>query len=127
MRDIINATCGSTWFTVIDLKDVYNYIEIEEFDKHKMAFEFKEKIYEWNEMTMGFKNSPMIMQKVMNRIFGDIIAKSLMIYLDDIIIFDKDIDTHMKNIETVLRRLDRHNFRVNPKKIQYCQNELTIL
>lgn len=69
----------------------------------------------------------MKIQRVINRIFGDMFGKSLMIYLDDISIFDKDIGIYMKNIETVFGRQVRHNFRVNPKKIQYCQNEVTVL
>lgn len=56
------------------------------------------------------------MQRIMNRIFGDMIGKSLMVFLDHIILFDKNLENHRKNIETVFRRLDRHNFRVNPKK-----------
>lgn len=66
--------------------------------------------------TMGFKNGPMIMQRAMNRIFSDMIGKSMMIYLDDIIIPEHNLETHKKTMEAVLKRLSSHNFRVNPKK-----------
>ncbi|KRH93348.1 LTR retrotransposon [Pseudoloma neurophilia] len=107
MRDIYTATKGSKWLTVIDLKEAYYYIENEEKDKCKTEFEFKGRTYEWNGMVMGYKNSPMIMQRTMNQIFDDMIGKSVMIYLDDIIIFDRDINEHKNNIEEVIRRLER--------------------
>ncbi|KRH91757.1 putative LTR retrotransposon [Pseudoloma neurophilia] len=80
-----------------------------------------------NGMVMGYKNSPMIMQRTMNQIFDDMIGKSVMIYLDDTIIFDRDINEHKNNIEEVIRRLNKNNFRVNPLKIQFCQNVVKIL
>lgn len=41
MKRIIEATQGSEKFTVIDLKDSYYQIEIENEDRHKISFEFE--------------------------------------------------------------------------------------
>lgn len=43
IRDIIRSTQGSNVFTVIDLKEGFYSIEIEEEDKHKTAFEYNKK------------------------------------------------------------------------------------
>lgn len=48
IREIYTATQGSKWSTVIDLKEVYYYIENEEKNKCKTAFEFEGQVYEWN-------------------------------------------------------------------------------
>lgn len=50
-----------------------------------------------------------------------------MVYLDDIIVFGKNLDEHMKRIEDVIRKLSQNNFRVNQNKIQYCKNEVRVL
>lgn len=71
MREVYSATQGSKWFTVIDLKEAYYYVENLETGKYKTAFEFKGQVYEWNSMVMGFKNSPMIMQRTMDRYWMD--------------------------------------------------------
>ncbi|KRH93834.1 pol polyprotein [Pseudoloma neurophilia] len=73
MREIYTTTQGCKWFTVIDLEEAYYYIENVESDKCKTAFEFKGQVYEWNGMVMGFKNSPMVMQRTMDRIFKGMI------------------------------------------------------
>ncbi|KAF9742716.1 Retrovirus-related Pol polyprotein from transposon opus, partial [Nosema granulosis] len=66
IKDIIRSTQGSRFFTVLDLKEGFYHIEIEEGHKHKTAFEFDGRVFEWNSMVMGFKNAPHIMQRVMN-------------------------------------------------------------
>jgi hypothetical protein len=86
MRRIIEATAGSNFFTILDLKEGYYQIEILEEHKHKTAFEFEEKVYEWNGMVMGYKNAPMIFQRIMNKILGEKLGSGVQAYLDDIII-----------------------------------------
>ncbi|ELQ74549.1 LTR Retrotransposon [Trachipleistophora hominis] len=46
MERIVEATIGSNNLTVLDLKEGYYQIEIEETDKHKTAFEFGNNVYE---------------------------------------------------------------------------------
>ncbi|KRH93496.1 hypothetical protein M153_8270002838 [Pseudoloma neurophilia] len=54
---------------------------------------------------MGFKNSPMIMQRTMNQIFDGIIGKNVMIYIEYIIIFDADINKQKKILKKLLEDL----------------------
>ena len=46
IRDIIRHTQGSKYFLVIDLKEGFYSIEIEEEDKMETAFEFNKRVYE---------------------------------------------------------------------------------
>lgn len=43
MRTMIQATAGSNFLTVLNLKDGYYQVEIEESHKHKTAFEINNK------------------------------------------------------------------------------------
>lgn len=127
IRDVIRATQGSEEFTVIDLKEGFYHIEIEEKHKYKTAFEFDGNIYEWNSMVMGFKNSPQIMQKTMNRILEGLREKGVEVYMDDIVIHGKNIEEHDKLSIEVLERFKKHNLRVNQHKIQFRKKEVIIL
>lgn len=118
IRGVIRATQGSKHFTVIDLKEGFYHIEIEEEDKHKTAFEFDGQIYEWNSMVMGFKNSPQILQRVMNQILGDLKNKGFEVYMDDIIIHTKTHQEHNALLTEVLKRLKVNKMRINKEKIQ---------
>ena len=59
----------------MDLKEKFYHIEIEE--KHKTAFEFDGRMYEWNSMVMGSKNAPQIMQRTMNILLGKLRKKGV--------------------------------------------------
>jgi hypothetical protein len=48
MRRIIETMTGSGWFSVMDLKEGYYQIEMEEEHKYETAFEFEHKVYGWN-------------------------------------------------------------------------------
>ncbi|KAF9761231.1 Polyprotein P3 [Nosema granulosis] len=81
MRDIIRGTQGSTVFTVLDLKEGFYHIEIEETHIHKTAFEFDGRVYEWNSMVMGFKNAPHIIQRTMNKVLDEFRGCSVEVYM----------------------------------------------
>jgi hypothetical protein len=99
IRDVVRATQGSKWFTVLDLKEGFYHIEIEDADKHKISFEFEGKIYVWNSMVMGFKNSPQILQRVMNKILGDLKGNGVEEYIEDIVIHSKNEHEHDRLID----------------------------
>jgi hypothetical protein len=61
----------------MDLKEGYYQTEIEEEHNHRTAFEFEHKIYGWNGMVMSYKNSPMVFQKVMNKVLGGLIGRGV--------------------------------------------------
>jgi RNase H-like domain found in reverse transcriptase/Reverse transcriptase (RNA-dependent DNA polymerase) len=127
MRRIIEATAGSNFFTILDLKEGYYQIEILEEHKHKTAFEFEEKVYEWNGMVMGYKNAPMIFQRIMNKILGEKLGSGVQAYLDDIIIYAKTIEEHDELVKWVFEKLKKHNLKVNVKKVQFAQNSVKLL
>lgn len=102
-------------------------MEIEEQDKWNIAFEFRGNVYEWSGMVMGYRNSPIVMQKIMNKLFDDLIGKSVMVYMDDIFIFSENEIDHYKAVDKVIKRLDQAKLRVNPSKIQFCQSEVKLL
>lgn len=105
IRDLTTSVQGSKWFTMVDLKERFYHIEIEEEDKHKTAFEFDGRIYQWNGMVMGYKNAPAILQRVMNEILGDLKGKSVEVYMDDIVIHSPLEEEHDRLVQEVLERL----------------------
>jgi len=127
IRDILRATQGSKWFTVLDIKEAFYNIEIEEEDKHKTAFEINGQIYEWNSMVMGFKNSPQILQRIMNEILGELRGKGVEVYIDDIVIHANERKEHDRLVEEVIKRLSENKMRVNQDKIQWAKQEIRLL
>lgn len=127
IRDVIRATTGSKWFTVIDLKEGFYHIEIEREDRHKTAFEFDGKVYEWNSMVMGFKNSPQILQRVMNKILNKRRGQGVEVYMDDIVIHARTIKEHDRILKWVFNRLKENKMRINKTKLQFRERRIKLL
>ena len=66
-------------------------------------------------MPMRFKNSPIIMQRNMNKILLGI--PNVQCYLDDIVIFTKTKSEHINTFNTVLTQLKANGFVINESKI----------
>ena len=78
-------------------------------------------------MPFGLCNSPSTFQRLMERIFGDERFHSLLLYLDDIVIFSPSFDTHLQRLEMVLGRLQQHNLKLKLEKCHFFQSEVHYL
>jgi len=50
-----------------------------------------------------------------------------LLYLDDIIVFSADIETHLQSLELIFERLKRANLKLKPRKCRFLQREVDFL
>lgn len=127
MKRIVEATVGSNYISIFDLREGYYQVEIAEEHRFKTAFEFDGGVYEWCGMVMGFKNAPMIFQRIMNKIMAGMLGKGVEVYLDDILIHAKTLNEHDRLVKMVLTKLRENNLKVNIKKTQFAVQEAKLL
>ena len=109
------------YFTKIDLRGAYNLIRIIMGDEWKTAFRTRYGSFEYLVMPFGLCNAPATFQHFMNDIFKDLLDWCLAGYLDDLLIFDEDLEEHRKHVKMVLRRLREHRLYA---KITKCGFDL---
>ncbi|KAF9758262.1 Retrovirus-related Pol polyprotein from transposon [Nosema granulosis] len=78
-------------------------------------------------MVMGYKNSPQILQRIMDQSFRSLKGKGVEIYMDDIVIYGKTKEEHDRLCREVISRLAKNNMKLNKSKIQYCKEEVKLL
>jgi hypothetical protein len=88
--ETIDNLGGSTIFTSLDLNSGYYQIRISEEDAPKTAFTTPLGQFEFKVLGMGLANAPATFQAVMNKIFAPYLRKFVVIYLDDILVYDRD-------------------------------------
>ncbi|KAG1956922.1 interleukin-1 receptor accessory protein-like 1-A [Pimephales promelas] len=106
----------------MDLASGYNQVPVTERDKPKTAFCTPFGLFEWNRMPFGLCNAPSTFQRLMERMFGDQQCRSLLLYLDDIIVFSSSVPQQLERLEVVLSRLEPQGVSTDPGKIEAVSN-----
>lgn len=127
IEESLDALTGAKWFSTLDLASGYNQVPVAEVDKDKTAFCTPFGLFEFNRMPFGLCNAPSTFQRLMERIFRDQSLQSLLLYLDDIIIFSTSFEEHLTRLELVLSRLQDNNLKLKLSKCHFFQREVKYL
>ena len=126
--DCLDALGGSKWFSTLDLKAGFHQVGVAEEDRPKTAFCIPGSgLWQFKVMPFGAINSPAVFERLMEKIFAGMTYSSLLIYLDDIIVYGKTFEVHLKHLEEVLQRLKDANLKLNSKKCVFFQKEVSFL
>ena len=78
-------------FTQLDLTNAYYRMRIYEGDKWKTAFQIRYGYFKYQVMPFSLSNAPAIFQGYVNKILAETLDIFVIVYLDDILIYTKDL------------------------------------
>lgn len=87
--DITTKLRKAKIFTKLDLPNVYHLLRIMAGHEWKTTFRCRLGHFEYLVMPFGLSNCPASFQAFMNYVLGDLLDKCVVVYLDDILIFQK--------------------------------------
>lgn len=70
-------------------------------------------------MPFGLSNAPATWQHFINKIFADMVDVSVVVYLDNILIFSNNPEDHKQHIKEVLKRLRNNKLYASPDKCEF--------
>ena len=120
VEEILDCLAGSQYFSVLDTKNGYYQVEIEESHKERTAFTVGPLgFYQYNRLPFGLTNS-----RLMEDVFGDYHLKICLIYLDDLIIFSRTYEEHMDRLRKVFQRIREAGLKLAPKKCHFFREKV---
>ena len=108
--DLLDQLRGARLFSAIDLMQGYYQIGIKPEDCEKTAFRTPQGLYEFKVLPFGLANAPAVFQTLMNKIFSQQIGKSVLVYLDDILVYSKTPEDHLTHLREVFEILRTQKF-----------------
>ncbi|GJP29980.1 hypothetical protein CLOM_g21931 [Closterium sp. NIES-68] len=105
--DLLDQLHGARFFSKIDLRGGYHQIRVS--------------------LPFGLTNAPSTFQLTMNDVFHDLLDKCIIVYLDDIMIFSKTREQHLKDLDQIFQRLQQNRLITKGSKCEFQKSELEIL
>nr|GEU41736.1 retrotransposon protein, putative, Ty3-gypsy subclass [Tanacetum cinerariifolium] len=127
---------GSFWMCIdyqelnkltINLRSGYDQLRVREEDILKTAFRTRYGHYEFQVMPFGLTNVPVVFINLMNRVCKPYLDKSMIVFIDDILIYSKSEQEHEEHLKLILglikkeqlyAKFPKYEFWI-PKKVKF--------
>ena len=126
VEELMDRLHGARYFTKLDLYSGYHQIRLREEDIQKTAFVTRYGAFKYLVMPFGLCNVPATFQRVMNTILRDGLDRFVLVFLDDILIFNRTREEHEQHIRALLDRLRSEKFFCRVKNVSSIRRRSSI-
>ena len=127
IEEILDQLGHSKYFSTIDLASGYHQVLVDEKAREKTAFSSGYGHYEFKRMPFGLTGAPATFQRIMNSILTGLQGIDCFVYLDDIVVYGKNLKEHERRLCNVLEVLRNNNLKINTGKCQFLRREIIYL
>jgi RNase H-like domain found in reverse transcriptase/Reverse transcriptase (RNA-dependent DNA polymerase)/Integrase zinc binding domain/Chromo (CHRromatin Organisation MOdifier) domain/Retroviral aspartyl protease len=125
--ELFDRLRGAKYFSKIDLVSGYHQVRIHDDDIEKTAFRTRYGHYEFLVLPFGLTNAPATFMNMMQIVFKDHLDDFVIVFLDDILIYSKTKQDHMKHVERVLQLLRENKLYAKQSKCEFFREKISFL
>lgn len=125
IRDLFLRLKGAIVFSEIDLRQAYTQCPIDPSTQYLLGFNWNGNVYVFQRAIFGLRFMTSRFQRIMRAILCGI--PGVEVYVDNVIIFSRTLEEHIKTIILVLKRLTQSHLTIGPGKCQWLLPSIRLL
>lgn len=125
MDDLFSNLSGNEYFTKLDLSQAYNQVVLSESSRKYTVINTHRGLFKYSRLVYGLSSSPGIFQKLMVNMFKNM--PNVIVFYDDILIKNKDLESHLKCLERVLEILESNGLKIKKNKCEFLARRVKYL
>jgi hypothetical protein len=120
---------GARVFSVIDLRKGYYQLLVEEFSRELLGIMTPKGKFRFKRLPLGVVTAPAEFQARIQHVLevAGIFGHGAVNYLDDIIVYSTDLESHLLLLRKLFAALDAADLKINSEKLQLCLEDVAIL
>ena len=128
MQETMESMVGARFFSSMDLKSGFWQVRMSEQSRQYTAFTVGSLgVYEFLRMPYGLCNAPATFQRLMQNCLGELNLTYTLVYLDDVIVYSKTEEDHLRRLQAVFERFQEHGLKLKPSKCSFLRKQITFL
>ncbi|XP_022897720.1 uncharacterized protein LOC111411417 [Olea europaea var. sylvestris] len=117
--NLVDSTSGHKLYNFLDAFSGYHQILMAEEDQEKTSFMVDSTIYYYEVMFFDLKNARATYQRLINKVFANLIGRNVEAYVDDMVVKSKRVDQHISDLEEFFHTLRKYRMKLNPAKCAF--------
>ena len=128
IEEVLEQLYNAKVFSILDLKNGFLHVDIEESSKKYTAFVTPDGHFEFNKVPFGLCNSPAVFQRYVNVVLQDLKRQGVVLaYIDDLIIPARSKEEGIQKLKEVLKVSEENGLIINWSKCAFLQTEVKFL
>ena len=126
ISEILDALGKSKYFSTIDCASGFLQVSVKLEYQAKTTFSTRGH-FQYTRMPFGLKGAPATFQRLMTTILSGIQRTECLHYLNDVVIFGKNLQVHNERLREVFGRMRKYNIKLQPDKCEFLRKEVSYL
>ena len=125
--DTLDRLSGARYYSSLDAASGYWQVPIYGPHRHKTAFVSHCGLHQFKVMPFGLCNAPATFQRMMDILLTGMNWRFCMAYIDDIVVFSKTFEEHIKHLQLVFDKLKSVNLTLKLSKCFFFRTQFRYL
>ena len=121
-EDLLATLGGGGKYTKLDMSHAYQQLVLDDTSKQYTVINTHKGLFQYNRLPFGISSAPGIFQRTMDNLLQGI--PNVVTRVDDILVSGSDDDSHVDNLEAVLKRCQQEGLRLKLQKCTFMAAEV---